>query len=98
RESGGFVKAMALVNANGSIARQFVATGGVINGSFNVSYSITFPFKVDDRFISVTPMVNFSGFQVTYAVEFGNANTVSVTFYDAQAGGGIANRFFIFVY
>ncbi len=99
RDKGGWVKAMALVNADGSIARQFSAFGGSLTGTYNVSYYITFPFQVNDRFISVTPLVNHSVFELTFAVEFDDQDTVSVTLYDVEnPGGAIANRFFIFVY
>jgi hypothetical protein len=75
RDKGGLVKAMLYVNADGTIARCFNSflTGSAAstgNCGFAVSrdtqgrYDVTFNFKVDDRFVSVTPRAasaNLSG-------------------------------------
>jgi hypothetical protein len=101
RDKGGFVKAMAKVNADGSIARQYSASGGNITASYDASYYITFPFQVNDRYVSVTPLVNFSVFAVTASVGFNGPNTATVTIYDPRDTGAddpaVANEFFIFV-
>lgn len=66
RDKGGWVKAMAKVNADGTIARQYSAFGGAITvtlvpDSFSgPTYQVDFPFQVNDRFISITPFYNES--------------------------------------
>lgn len=100
RKKGGFVKAMAKVNADGSVARQFSASGGTITASFDSpSYRVTFPFQVDDRFVSVTPLYNYSVHEVTFGVTIGT-DQVLVIILDPQSSEFeyIANEFFIFVY
>jgi hypothetical protein len=98
RDKGGWVKAMAKVNADASIARQFSAFGGTITAAFGGQiYMVTFPFQVDDRFISVTPFFNNNAGIVKANIQgFQTPNTVRVVIDQGQ--GGIANEFFVFVY
>jgi hypothetical protein len=61
RDKGGWIKAMARINADGTVARQYSAFGGTITASLRnlaglVTYRVRFPFQVNDRFISVTPI------------------------------------------
>lgn len=104
REMGGFVKAMAKVNADGSVARQYSADGGTISAVYDFGYVVTFPFQVDDRFISVTPFHNGSVGWVIANVVVGTCggcgpNTVVVTITRADDPAfNVANEFYIFVY
>jgi hypothetical protein len=107
RDKGGWVKAMAKVNADASIARQYSALGGTITARhppFSAGYIVTFPFQVNDRFISVTPFFNGSVGQViaTVVVEACLAcgpNEAFVRISDADAPNtDVANEFFILVY
>ena len=66
RDKGGFVKAMILVNQDGTIARCYngLANSSTGNCGFTIShpsegnYDINFGFKVDDRFLLTTPINN----------------------------------------
>jgi hypothetical protein len=107
RDKGGWMKAMAKVNADGTIARQFSALGGNITGSFfyplRFVYRVTFPFAVDDRFISVTPHYNNSVGTVAAVViqpcSSCGANAVDVVIADLDDPlPAVANEFFSFVY
>jgi len=65
RDKSGFVKAMVFVNQDGTIARCYNGITGASTGNCGFSitksnflagdYVIDFGFKVDDRFLSVTP-------------------------------------------
>ncbi|HEX5223424.1 MAG TPA: hypothetical protein VFZ59_27940 [Verrucomicrobiae bacterium] len=76
REKGGWVKAMALVRADGTIERQYCANGGQITvlrydqHSYPSSYQVIFPFQVDDRFVVVTPFLPGSYHAVTANIAF----------------------------
>jgi hypothetical protein len=108
RDKGGWVKAMAKVNADFTIDRQFSAFGGTITAmddpsTFGTTYLVTFPFQVNDRYISVQPFLNGSVGPVSANIVTCPAcgpNTISVAIHDADSGSfvGIANEFFIFVY
>jgi hypothetical protein len=107
RDKGGWVKAMAKVNADASIARQYSALGGIVTARhppFSANYIVTFPFQVNDRFISVTPFYNGSVGQVIATVVVDGCqscgpNEVFVVISDADAPNSyVANEFFILVY
>ena len=85
--------------SSASVARQFSALGGTITAQFDGYYTITCPFQVNDRFISVTPLYNFSaGIVVANIYDYPTANSVRVSFVANEGQFFIANRFFIFVY
>jgi hypothetical protein len=109
RDRGGWVKAMAKVNANGTIAQQYSALGGTISASFvGTRYIVTFPFQVRDRFVSVTPFYNSSVGQVVATIEMivsgclgCSPNDMAVNISDAGPDNPsvyVANEFFIVVY
>jgi hypothetical protein len=109
RDKGGLLKAMAKVNADGSIARQYNALGGTITATWNgATYIVVFPFQLSDRFVSVTPFHNESVQQVVVTVRVSCAlcpqNSVQVLISDAEGPFAlegyryVANEFFIFVY
>jgi hypothetical protein len=66
RGSGGIVKAMALINQNGTVGRCYNGVTNAYSGGCGFSvgrpaagyYDINFGFQVDDRFVSVTPLSN----------------------------------------
>lgn len=90
--NGGFVKAMLVVNANGSIARCFNSTlagsaASVVPCGFNAVlagdaalpvYSIDFGFQVDNRFLAITPRVPSTSRNVAANYAIGNPNQISV--------------------
>ncbi|HZS04411.1 MAG TPA: hypothetical protein VFD58_06210 [Blastocatellia bacterium] len=86
--SGGLVKALLKVNADGSIARCYNAITGSAGGAcgfsvfhqpnFQYAYDINFGFKVDDRFVSVTTDVNSFGTSGSVIYGYGNENTIRV--------------------
>lgn len=111
RDKGGWVKAKAKVNADGTIARQFSALGGNVTVTYNppigfsgATYLVTFPFQVNDRFVSVQPFYNGSVGAVVATVLFDTCtgcglNSIMVVLSKSDnPTSGIANEFFIFVY
>ncbi len=102
RDKGGFVKAMAKVNADGSIARQYSALGGAIIartevGPFGTSYLVVFPFQVNDRFLSVTPFSN--GAVIAASVIPNSSTEIAVQMANVEdPGNRITDEFFIVVY
>ena len=106
RDKGGWVKAMAKVNADASIARHYSALGGTITASYSAGYLVTFPFQVNDRFISVTPFRNGSVGAVAATVLIAGEgcvscgpNQVGVTISRSDnSATTIVSEFFIFVY
>lgn len=104
RDKGGWVKAMAKVSANATIARQYSALGGTITViRSNEVYRVTFPFQVSDRFIMVT-VHEVVGLPNGYAVVWDSCggclpNAVLVSIHDPLDDNAlIAGDFFIFVY
>ncbi len=69
RDKGGFAKAMAFINQDGTIGRCYNAVSGAssANCGFTSSrvasglYDIDFGFQVDDRFFALTTLDNFPG-------------------------------------
>lgn len=103
RDKGGFVKAMAKINADGSVAQSFSALGGQITASGgNGGYVVVFPFQINDRFISVTPFYNDThGPIVANIVSFPDPNSVFLDMWPVRDSGfiiSVPNVFFIFVY
>jgi hypothetical protein len=98
RDKGGWVKAMALVNDTGGIQRCYNGLTGATSGGcgFSVThftsggYGVDFGFKVDDRFVSVTPQYatnNFNSVNSNAGANYssgGNANTINVFTFDAN--------------
>jgi hypothetical protein len=93
RDKGGFVKAMIMVNQDGTIARCYngLANSSTGNCGFTVShpsegeYDINFGFKVDDRFLMTMPLNNLPtgcvGGAATLSSLTGNVATIA-TFCD----------------
>ncbi|HTK81489.1 MAG TPA: hypothetical protein VL633_04300, partial [Bacteroidota bacterium] len=56
RDRGGFVKAMAYVNGDGSLLRSFngVNSTAITSTRTTGGYRVNFPFQINDRFVSVT--------------------------------------------
>lgn len=116
RESGGWVKAMVVIQPNGAILRCFNATlpGAlastlpcgitVTKGSvFLGDYRVAFPFQVDDRFFSVTPVNN--GLSITASVSgFPTPSSVQIRAFNswrdhgANEADGADAPFFLIVY
>jgi hypothetical protein len=86
RDKNGFVKAMAYIAANGSVLRSYSAYGGTITVSSNYAYLVTFPFRVNDRYVSVTPLWNHSVGQTVATVEVNcstcDPNSVWISIWD----------------
>lgn len=103
REKGGAVKAMAKINRDGSIERSF---NGVNSSAIivvpNSLYDVTFPFQVDDRYISVTPFWNDHVGNVAVSVECVNPMTVRARMFrdrvEEDEAAYVKNEFFIIVY
>ena len=63
RDKGGFVKAMAYINRDGTIGRCYNGLTGSSNGNCGFAatnillglYTVDFGFQVNDRFYSITP-------------------------------------------
>jgi hypothetical protein len=110
REKGGWVKATVKVNANGTIARQFCAPGGEITiESFPVegvtAYVLTFPFQIDDRYITIEAIWDGSLQQIvfpSYAVSGPNSIIVKMAAYRRLTNEWlwnlISNDFVVVVY
>jgi hypothetical protein len=90
RENNGLVKAMIYVNADGSIIRCFngvthtssPSCGFTVTQTHTGRYNATFPFKVDDRFVSVTAQQTASltiGVNIGTGFFFIGPNTVRVS-------------------
>jgi hypothetical protein len=107
RDKGGWVKAMAYINTDRSMIRCFNSTlagsaattvpcgfkpGGVVGEGFN---PIDFGFRVDDRFISVTP--TRSGTAPTVA-NFEAANTLLRVFTFTLDEGDVAAPFMVIIF
>lgn len=104
RDKGGWLKAMAKVNADGTIDRQFSAFGGTITAeNIGGNYYVHFPFQVNDRYISVTPFANYDLIRaIAPDVELtGNTVIVSLDGHNVISGDlapHVLNEFFIIVY
>ncbi|HMG35909.1 MAG TPA: hypothetical protein VKM94_18385 [Blastocatellia bacterium] len=108
-QHGGWVKAMAFVTGDGTVVRCYnsQATGftrslapcgiSVTLGSLG-AYTIGFPFRVDDRFISVTSLNTHPVSQFALLPGFVGSNTVSLFNYQTSSGDPVAFSFYIFVY
>ena len=105
--ANGLVKAMIYVNTDGTIIRCY---NGIANSStgtcgFSISqsfgsYSITFPFQVNNRFVSVTPEAAYI-VNVGASFFYNTTNQISVRMFatDSTAGtNGTPHPFTIIVY
>jgi hypothetical protein len=105
--SGGFIKAMMAVTANGALARCYNGvTGSTSCVGFGVSCASTaggncialFPFQVSDRFWIVVPDSSFltADDQITASVGVGNATTLRISLW--KNGSRSDLPFHLFVY
>ena len=110
RDKGGWVKAMAKVNADGTIAQQYSALGGNITCTvFPLGpglYHVNFPFQVNDRFLTLTPLgtnslsVHGVMCDVTFYPESPNLAEIRTRGYmpGSQSFDVVRNPFFVMVY
>lgn len=104
RDKGGFVKAMAYIDpflpADQYVVRSFNSQPGATITVTRLNpgrYSIDFGFKVDDRFISVTP-IHTGGTVAAGPDSATGANSIYVTFGSSSSFEYIDLAFFIFVF
>ncbi len=106
----GLIKAMVYVNANGSIIRCY---NGILNSTTGNcgflpvfvgtgQYNVNFGFRVDDRFISITPTVGdnvniAAGFDIN---GFGGGNVVNIRTFrtDVSFNSYTSNAFMIIIF
>ena len=107
RDKGGWAKAMAYIAQNGTITRCYNGQTGSSSGGcgFSVSqpltgvYFVDFGFRVDDRFVYVTPGVDSTSSNIGVIFDFQSANVTGVrTFYSDTRNSATNAPFMIVIF
>jgi len=107
RDKGGWAKAMAYIAQNGTITRCYNGQTGSSSGGcgFSVSqpltgvYFVDFGFRVDDRFVYVTPGVDSTSSNIGVIFDFQSANVTGVrTFYSDTRNSATNAPFMIIIF